>query len=143
MRVTTFRPDPPHADSLDWSAVCPLDHLVPGRGIAVRLPGIRQIGLFQLDDGTLCAVGDIEPSDRATVARDVAGARPGEPILLAATATFSLIDGRCLTDPAVRVPIYDVRVDAGMVEIAIPVPADRGGTVSARPDVAMTRHSAA
>ncbi|CAM2790272.1 nitrite reductase (NAD(P)H) small subunit [Skermania piniformis] len=138
MRVGTFRSELNRA-GVDWVTVCPLDQLIPGRGVAVRLSGGRKISLFRLDDGTLCAVGDVEPSVRPISARAVAGACPGEPIVVAAVATFSLIDGRCLTDPTRSVPVYDVRVDAGIVEVAAQAAMTVGGAMPA----IVPKHSAA
>lgn len=113
-----------------WVQACPLDHLIAGRGVAVLLPDSRQAALFLLTDGTLCAVGNIDPFGRAAVmSRGIVGDRRGEPTVASPLLkqVFSLIDGRCLDDPAAVLPIYDVRVDSGIVEVsAHPSPVDGG-----------------
>jgi len=78
--------------------------------------------LFRLDDGSVHAVGNIDPfSGAAVMSRGIVGDRGGcatvqSPLLKQA---FSLEDGCCLDDPTVSVPVYPVRVTSdGFVEIA-------------------------
>jgi nitrite reductase (NADH) small subunit len=109
------------AATTKWVQACPLDHLIAGRGVAVLLPESRQAALFLLTDGTLCAVGNIDPFGRAAVmSRGIVGDRGGEPTVASPLLkqVFSLIDGRCLDDPATVLPRYDVRVDHGIVEVS-------------------------
>lgn len=105
---------------LEWTSACPLSHLIPGRGVAVLLPDGEQVALFRLEDGSLHAVGNIDPFGRAAVmSRGLVGDRAGEPIVVSPLLkqVFSLLDGRCLDDEAVRLPVYDVRVWAGVVQV--------------------------
>jgi nitrite reductase (NADH) small subunit len=105
----------------EWVPACRLDYLIPGRGVAVLLPDNRQAALFLLSDGTLCAIGNIDPFGRAAVmSRGIVGDRNGEPTVASPLLkqVFSLVDGRCVTDDSVRIPVYDVRVDAGVVEVS-------------------------
>lgn len=114
---------------LEWTSACPLSHLIPGRGVAVLLRGGEQAALFLLDDGTLRAVGNFDPFGRAAVlSRGIVGDRSGEPTVASPLLkqVFSLDDGRCLDDPSVRLPVYDVRVWAGVVQIHSLVPVHRG-----------------
>lgn len=104
-----------------WTAACTLDQLVPGRGVAVLLPDGEQVALFRLaDDGVggarseprLYAVGNIDPFGRAAVmSRGLVGDRAGEPTVASPLLkqVFSLVDGRCLSDDAVSLPVYEVR----------------------------------
>jgi nitrite reductase (NADH) small subunit len=104
-----------------WVPACPLDHLIAGRGVAVLLPDNCQAALFLLMDGTLCAVGNIDPFGRAAVmSRGIVGDRRGEPTVASPLLkqVFSLIDGRCLDNPGTVLPVYDVRVDHGIVEVS-------------------------
>ncbi|HEY5854367.1 MAG TPA: nitrite reductase small subunit NirD [Aldersonia sp.] len=116
--------------SPDWTSACPVDRLVPGRGAAVLLRGGRQAALFRLSDGAseatgsrqgmLYAVGNIDPFGRAAVmSRGLVGDRGGEPTVASPLLkqVFSLLDGRCLDDDSVALPVYDVRVRNGMVEV--------------------------
>jgi len=105
---------------LEWTSACPLSHLIPGRGVAVLLRGGEQVAVFLLDDGTLRAVGNFDPFGRAAVmSRGIVGDRGGEPTVASPLLkqVFSLDDGRCLDDPSVQLPVYDVRVWAGVVQV--------------------------
>ena len=46
--------------ALDGPA-CPYRQLTPGRGVGVLLDDGSQAALFRLDDGTLHAIGNIDP----------------------------------------------------------------------------------
>ena len=105
---------------LVWTSACPQSRLISGLGVAVLLRGGEQVALFRLDDGSLHAVGNIDPYGRASViSRGVVGDRAGEPTVASPLLkqVFSLVDGRCLDDPTVRLPVYDVRVWAGVVQV--------------------------
>jgi nitrite reductase (NADH) small subunit len=103
-----------------WTAACAYDYLIPGRGVGVLLNDGSQAALFRLDDGSLHAVGNIDPfSGAAVMSRGIVGDRAG----LAAVQSpigkqaFALDDGRCLDDPAVGVPVYPTRLVDGMVQL--------------------------
>lgn len=104
-----------------WTRACPLEYLIPGRGVAVLLPGGAQAALFLLPEGTLYAVGNIDPFGRAAVmSRGIVGDRGGEPVVASPLLkqAFSLLDGRCLDDATTSLPVYSVRVDDGQVSIS-------------------------
>ncbi|WP_378733510.1 nitrite reductase small subunit NirD [Nocardia brasiliensis] len=119
------------ATATGWTQACRLDYLIPGRGVAVLLKGGRQAALFLLSDGTLYAVGNIDPIGRAAVmSRGIVGDRGGVPVVASPLLkqAFSLIDGRCLDDESALLPVYAVRVADGIVSISNePVP---GGLAS-------------
>nr|WP_235916173.1 nitrite reductase small subunit NirD [Spelaeibacter cavernicola] len=105
---------------LEWTSACSLRHLIPGRGVAVLLRGGEQVALFLLEDGSLRALGNIDPYGNAAVmSRGLVGDRGGEPTVASPLLkqVFSLIDGRCLDDESVRLPVYDVRVWGGVVQV--------------------------
>jgi nitrite reductase (NADH) small subunit len=105
---------------LEWTSACPLSQLIPGLGVAVLLRGGEQVALFLLEDGSLRAVGNIDPFGRAAVmSRGLVGDRAGEPTVASPLLkqVFSLVDGRCLDDESHALPVYDVRVVDGFVEI--------------------------
>ncbi|WP_338480617.1 nitrite reductase small subunit NirD [Rhodococcus sp. DN22] len=108
------------SDRLEWTSACPLSHLIPGRGVAVLLRGGEQVALFLLEDGTLRAVSNFDPYGRAAVmSRGLVGDRDGEPIVVSPLLkqAFSLVDGRAMDDSAVALPVYGVRVWAGVVQV--------------------------
>ena len=96
-----------------WTTACPYDRLIPGRGVGVLLDDGSKAALFRLDDGSVHAVGNVDPfSGAAVLSRGIVGDRGGRvtvqsPILKQA---FALEDGSCLDDPRVTVPVYPVRV---------------------------------
>ncbi|TGD90491.1 nitrite reductase small subunit NirD [Mycolicibacterium sp. CH28] len=103
-----------------WTPACAHSALLAGRGVAVLLPGAEQVALFLLADGTLAAVGNIDPFGRAAVmSRGITGDRGGEPTVASPLGkqVFSLVDGRCLDDESYALPVYDVRVVDGFVGI--------------------------
>ncbi|OBK12400.1 nitrite reductase small subunit NirD [Mycobacterium asiaticum] len=104
-----------------WTTACDYHHLIPGRGVGVLLDDGTQAALFRLDDGSVHAVGNVDPfSGAAVLSRGIVGDRAGRvtvqsPILKQA---FALDDGCCLDDPEVSVPVYAVRVAAdGRIQI--------------------------
>ena len=114
--------DDTRVEALDttWTAACPFDRLVPGFGVAVLLPGGAQVALFRMVDGTLHAVDNIDPFGHAAVmSRGLVGDRDGEPTVASPLLkqVFSLVDGRCLGDENVWLPVYEVRQHAGLVQV--------------------------
>jgi nitrite reductase (NADH) small subunit len=118
--------DPADRDDTDddrapgWTRACALAALQPGRGVAVLLPDRDQAALFLLPDATLAAVGNIDPFGRAAVmSRGIVGDRHGEPTVASPLLkqVFSLVDGRCIGDDSHVLPVYDVRVVDGFVEL--------------------------
>ncbi len=105
-----------------WSTVCAVDSLTPGRGAAVLLADDVQAALFLMPSGELYAVGNIDPFGQAAVmSRGLTGDRGGEPTVASPLLkqVFSLIDGRCLDDASRRLPVFEVRVINGNVEIGM------------------------
>jgi nitrite reductase (NADH) small subunit len=104
-----------------WVSACAYDYLIPNRGVGVLLPDGAQAALFRLDDGSLHAVGNIDPfSGAAVMSRGIVGDRGGRPTVQSPIKkqAFALDDGICLDDPGVALPVYPTRVTAdGQVEI--------------------------
>lgn len=106
-----------------WIDACPVAHLVPGRGVAVLLPGGAQAALFLLPHGMLYAVDNVDPYARAGVmSRGLTGDRAGEPTVASPLLkqVFSLRTGVALDDEAVALQTYAVRVVHGMVRVGLP-----------------------
>jgi nitrite reductase (NADH) small subunit len=103
-----------------WTAACPYDYLIPNRGVGVLLPDGTQVALFRLDDGSLRAVGNIDPfSGAAVMSRGIVGDRGGRPTVQSPIKkqAFALDDGSCLDDPDKALPLYATRVVDGQVEV--------------------------
>jgi nitrite reductase (NADH) small subunit len=104
-----------------WTSACAYERLMACRGVGVLLPGGAQAALFRLDDGTLRAIGNIDPfSGAAVMSRGIVGDRGGRATVQSPIKkqAFSLDDGTCLDDTTVSVPVYDTRITPdGYVEI--------------------------
>ncbi|WP_067841147.1 nitrite reductase small subunit NirD [Nocardia lijiangensis] len=114
-------PSIPPATATGWTQACRLDYLIPGRGVAVLLKGGQQAALFRLTDGSVYAVGNIDPFGRAAVmSRGIVGDRGGVPVVASPLLkqAFSLLDGRCLDDESAALPVYAVRVDDSIVSVS-------------------------
>jgi nitrite reductase (NADH) small subunit len=115
-----------------WETVCLLDRLLPGRGAAALLSAGGepvQVALFRMADGkeggevTVMAIGNVDPfSGAAVLSRGIVGDRGGVPTVASPVykQVFSLVTGECLDDPAVRVPVYPVRVADGWLQVGLP-----------------------
>lgn len=104
-----------------WTVACRYDHLIPCRGVGVLLSDGTQVALFRLDDGSLHAVGNIDPfSGAAVMSRGITGDRGGRAMVQSPIKkqAFAFDDGSCLDDPSASLPVYRTRrtVD-GFVEI--------------------------
>ena len=96
-----------------WTTACTYGFLLPCGGVGVLLPGGAQAALFRLDDGTLYAIGNIEPFGGAAVmSRGIVGDRAGRATVQSPLKkqTFALDDGTCLDDPDVVLPVFVTRV---------------------------------
>jgi nitrite reductase (NADH) small subunit len=97
-----------------WTAACSYDFLIPGRGVGVLLDDGSQAALFRLDDGSVVAVGNIDPfSGAGVLSRGIVGDRAGRACVQSPIKkqAFAFDDGTCLDDPTVSVPVYSTRID--------------------------------
>lgn len=104
-----------------WTPACAYDRLMPCRGVGVLLPDGEQAALFRLDDGTVRAVGNLDPfSGAAVMSRGIVGDRGGRATVQSPIKkqAFALDDGTCLDAADVSIPVYETRITAdGTVEI--------------------------
>jgi nitrite reductase (NADH) small subunit len=105
-----------------WVPVCRMDQLSVDVGVAALVGG-EQVALFRLDVEEIRAIGNLDPYSRANVlSRGIVGSR-GEVVFVASPMykqPFDLGTGRCLDDPAVGVPTFDVRVVEGVIHVLAP-----------------------
>jgi nitrite reductase (NADH) small subunit len=95
-----------------WVAVCALDDLIPGRGVAALLPDGAQIALFRDRAGQAYAIDNRDPFTGAYVlSRGLTGSAADRPFVSSPLLKqrFDLASGGCLDDPDVSVPAYRVR----------------------------------
>jgi nitrite reductase (NADH) small subunit len=108
---------------MSWIPVCGYQALLPERGVCALVDG-RQVAVFRTFDGTLHAIGNLDPFSGACVlSRGIVGTRKGEPTVASPLhkQVFSLVTGRCLDEPEVAVPVYRIRVRDGLVQVAMSV----------------------
>ena len=102
-----------------WVSVCRVDQLRVDVGVAALVCG-EQVALFRLDVEEIRAIGNLDPYSKANVlSRGIVGSR-GEAVFVASPMykqPFDLRTGRCLDDPGVSVPTFDVRVVDGAVQV--------------------------
>jgi len=106
-----------------WVDVCPLESLIPDRGVCA-LVGPFQVAVFRTGLGDeVYALSNYDPFSRAFVlSRGIVGSK-GDRLKVASPVykqNFDLRTGECLDDPSVSVPTFEVRVEAGMVQVAAP-----------------------
>ncbi|MFG1637714.1 nitrite reductase small subunit NirD [Pseudonocardia alni] len=122
--TTTAAPAPAGTEPTGWLTVCPVDRLQPGRG-AAALVGDTQVALFRLADGSVYALGNIDPfTGAAVVSRGIVGDRGGEPTVASPLykQVFALRDGRCLDGAdgdAVSLPAFAVRVMGDALQVGL------------------------
>lgn len=105
-----------------WVDICPLEVIVPGRGVCA-LVGSQQVAIFRLRGDELFALSNYDPFSRAFVlSRGIVGSK-GDRLKVASPVykqNFDLRTGECLDDPTVRIPTFGVRAVRGRVELALP-----------------------
>jgi nitrite reductase (NADH) small subunit len=109
-------------DVRTWTVVCRFDRLLPERGVAALVDGV-QVAVFRTFNGSLFAMSNRDPfSDAYVLSRGIVGSRGSVPTVASPMhkQVFSLVTGECLDEPGVVVPVYDVRVRDGDVEVAGP-----------------------
>ncbi|MFH8571299.1 nitrite reductase small subunit NirD [Streptomyces sp. NPDC017993] len=101
-----------------WFAVCSLDDLIAGRGVAALLPDGGQAALFVDRAGQAYAIGNRDPFTGAYVlSRGLTGSTDGRPFVASPLLKqrFDLATGECLDDAAMSVPTYRVRTRSGAI----------------------------
>jgi nitrite reductase (NADH) small subunit len=104
-----------------WLEVCAYGGLQPERGVAALL-GDTQVALFRTFAGEVHAVGNQDPFTGAFVlSRGIVGSRGDIPTVASPLhkQVFDLRTGQCLDDDLVTVPVYPVRVRAGVIEVML------------------------
>lgn len=112
-----------------WTAVCKYTDLEPGRGVAA-LVADEPVAVFRLSDGSLYAVGNVDPFCGASViSRGITGMRGDGTATVASPMykdVFDLATGVALDTPEVRLPVFAVRRHRGVVWVAPDVTSDAG-----------------
>ena len=103
-----------------WTPVCALEDIIPDTGVCALVGG-RQIAIVRVGQGdTLYAISNYDPFSRAMVlSRGLVGDRGGVPKITSPIYKqgFDLRSGQCLDEPSIVIPVYAVRVQAGVVAV--------------------------
>jgi nitrite reductase (NADH) small subunit len=105
------------------AAVIPLTVISPEQGAAVLLPDGTSAAVFLLHDGSVYAVGNIDPYFGAPViCHGIVGDRAGTPTVASPLGkqVFSLRTGRCLDDPEVALPVLAVTIRDELIQLSTP-----------------------
>lgn len=104
-----------------------LTALAPEQGAAVLLPDGTSAAVFRLHDGSVHAVGNLDPFYGAPViCHGIVGDRSGVPTVASPLGkqVFCLRTGRCLDVPDVALPVFPVLVRGGVIRLSTPGNAD-------------------
>jgi nitrite reductase (NADH) small subunit len=102
-----------------WTAVCPLDDIVPNSGVCALIGG-QQVAVFRADDDRVYALSNYDPFSNANVlSRGIVGDIKGELVVASPVYKqhFNLASGLCIEDAAVQVSVFPARISNGMVEV--------------------------
>lgn len=106
----------------NWIEVCAVERIVPDTGVCALI-GDEQVAVFRLAaTNELFAIGNHDPFSGANVlSRGILGDKNGTPKIASPIykQNFCLLTGQCLDDPAVKLPIYPVRCENGLVQIGV------------------------
>tara|TARA_R110002111_G_scaffold52093_8_gene91019 strand:+ start:1328 stop:1681 length:354 start_codon:yes stop_codon:yes gene_type:complete len=105
----------------NWETVCQLDDLIDDVGVCV-LVNDKQVALFRLSGSeTIYAISNYDPFSKVNVlSRGMTGDLNGHPVVASPIYKqhFNLINGQCLEDNSVFIPVYQVQVVGSMVQVA-------------------------
>lgn len=110
------RPDP------GWTEVCAVSEIAPGTGVAASIRGEQIAVVRPHSSETVYAISNFDPFSKAFVlSRGIVGDRGGIPKIASPMykQSFDLTNGACLDDPAVRLPVFPVRVAGGRVYVQV------------------------
>ena len=110
-----------------WTTVCSQKDLVPYLGVCALVEE-KQIALFQVGD-SLYAIDNYDPVSRANVlSRGIVGDLKGELVVASPVYKqhFSLLTGQCHEVPDIKLSVYPVQIQDGMVQVSsTPVTCDQ------------------
>ncbi|SIT39363.1 nitrite reductase, NAD(P)H-binding, small subunit [Paraburkholderia ribeironis] len=108
-----------------WTAICPLNDIVPNTGVCALVNG-EQVAVFHVNshdaDPAVYAIENFDPGSQAAVlSRGLIGSL-GERIVVASPIYkhhFDLRTGECLESPSYSVGSFATRVENGHVWVAV------------------------
>lgn len=110
-------------DNTTWTPVCAVEDIVPNTGVCALVQE-RHVAVFRVEDDVqrLYAIDNFDPNAQASVlSRGLVG-NLGARIVVASPIYkhhFDLSNGECLEVPENSVKAYAVRVQDGVVSVAV------------------------
>ena len=104
-------------DLVRATVVCAVADIPLEGGVAALVDGVA-VAVFRTHDGSVHAIGNVDPFSGASVlSRGIVGSRGEAPVVSSPMykQAFDLRTGACLDDASVSVPSYDVSVVDGVV----------------------------
>ncbi|WP_278959422.1 nitrite reductase small subunit NirD [Aquipseudomonas alcaligenes] len=107
----------------NWQPLCSTADLVANSGVVALLEG-QQVALFYLPENEqqVFAIGNCDPKSGANViGRGIVGHLQGELVIASPLYKqhYRLRDGGCLEYPELNLPVWPVRLNGAVVEIAL------------------------
>lgn len=108
-------------DTLTWTAICPVDDILPNTGVCALVDG-RHIAVFRVGHHQFFAIDNVDPKAKASVlSRGLVG-NLGERTVVASPLYkhhFDLRTGECLEAPEHSVRAYEARIEGTQVMVAV------------------------
>ncbi len=105
---------------MSWTTICNINDINPNAGVCALL-GDEQVAIFRVSD-KFYAIGNRDPFSNANVlSRGIVG-NLSDAVVVASPIYkqhFNLETGNCLEDETVSVPLYQVRTEGDLVQIAV------------------------
>ena len=108
--------------AVSLTPVCAAEAIPLEGGVAALVRG-EAVAVFRAFDGSVHAIGNVDPFSGASVlSRGIVGTRGEAPVVSSPMykQAFDLRTGQCVDDPTVSVPSYDVAVVDGIVVVGSP-----------------------
>ncbi|MGI4779221.1 MAG: nitrite reductase small subunit NirD [Janthinobacterium lividum] len=108
--------------TLQWTAVCAADDILPDTGVCALIDGVH-VAVFRIGQAEqFFAIDNVDPKSGASVlSRGLVG-NLGDRVVVASPIYknhFDLRTGECLESPEHSVRAHAVRVEAGGVQVAL------------------------
>ena len=103
------------------TAVCAVDAIPLEGGVAALVDG-QAVAVFRTHDGSVHALGNIDPFSQASVlSRGIVGSRGDVPTVASPMykQVFDLRTGTCLDDSSVCLQVHEARLIDGAVEVRL------------------------
>lgn len=108
-------------DTLNWTAVCAVDEILPNTGVCALVEG-RHVAVFRVGTDRFFAIDNIDPKSGASVlSRGLVGSL-GEQIVVASPLYkqhYDLSTGACLEQPELSVRAHAARVEDARVLVRL------------------------